>query len=87
MKIVLAALSAQYIHTCLAARSLRESARRAGFAVTLCERTVNEPFDTLLAALALEQPDFIGFSCYLWNISLVRALRVELRKLLPTAFI
>lgn len=87
MKIVLAALSAQYIHTCLAARSLRESARRTGFAVTLCERTVNEPFDTLLAALALEQPDFIGFSCYLWNISLVRELCAELRKLLPRAFL
>ena len=79
MKTVLAALNAQYIHTCPAARSLRESARQAGFAVTLCERTVNEPFDALLASLALEEPDFIGFSCYLWNISLVRELCVELR--------
>lgn len=87
MKTVLAALNAQYIHTCPAARSLRESARQAGFAVTLCERTVNEPFDALLASLALEQPDFIGFSCYLWNISLVRELCVELRRLLPRAFL
>ena len=87
MKTVLAALGAQYIHTCLAARSLRESARQAGFAVTLCERTINEPFDALLASLALEQPDFIGFSCYLWNISLVRELCAELRKLLPQAFL
>ena len=83
MKTVLAALSAQYIHTCLAARSLCESARRAGFAVTICERTVNEPFGDLLAALALERPDVIGFPCYLWNIALVRELCVELRKLLP----
>ena len=87
MKTVLAALSAQYIHTCLAARSLCGSARRAGFAVTLCERTVNEPFDDLLAALALERPDVIGFPCYLWNIALVRELCVELRKLLPRVYL
>ena len=87
MKTVLAALSAQYIHTCLAARSLCGSARRAGFAVTICERTVNEPFGDLLAALALEHPDVIGFPCYLWNIALVRELCVELRKILPRVYL
>ncbi len=83
MRVILAALNAKYIHTNLAVRSLRQCAKEAGFDVSIAEYTVNHSFDALLAALYREQPEIVAFSCYLWNVALVRRLCVELKKLLP----
>ena len=87
MKILLTAINAKYIHTNLALRSIRAYIGQYGFSATLSEYTINQPFDDILASIYLQAPDVVAFSCYLWNISLVRRLCVELKKLLPSLHI
>lgn len=83
MKTVLAAINAKYIHSNLAVYSLRAYAESKGKAVDLREYTINQSREEILRDLYLAQPDFLALSCYIWNISLVRELGAELRKLLP----
>lgn len=84
MKILLTAINAKYIHTNLALRSIRAYIGQYGFSAALSEYTINQPFDDILASIYLHAPDVVAFSCYLWNISLVRRLCAELKKLLPS---
>lgn len=83
MKILLTAINAKYIHTNLAIYSLQSSARKYRDQIQLAEFTINNYTDNILQAIYKEKPDFIGFSCYIWNIAMVDELCVELRKLLP----
>lgn len=51
--------------------------------IELAEYTINQPFDQILQDLYQKKPEFIGFSCYLWNISLIKELVQEYKKLDP----
>lgn len=87
MKILLTAINAKYIHTNLALRSIRAYIGQYGFSATLSEYTINQPFDDILASIYLQAPDVVAFSCYLWNISLVRRLCVELKSCAIPAYL
>ncbi len=50
---------------------------------SLVERTVHEPIHAQLAAILEDDPDIIGFSCYLWNMVRVKDLILEIRKARP----
>ena len=84
MKFLLAAIHAKYIHTGLAVYSLKscagESLREH---VEIAEYTINQQEEDILADLYRKNPDAVGFSCYIWNISAVKRLVRELRKVLP----
>lgn len=82
MNILLAALNAKYIHSNLAIRSL--AAHTADlFPVAICEYTINQNLDDILADLYHRYPDLIGFSCYIFNIEPILKLVSSLKKLLP----
>ena len=83
MKYVLAAVNAKYIHSNLAVYDLKAYAGAHGLPVVIREYTVNQPRDQILADLYRQKPDMLAFSCYIWNISLVRDVAAELHKLLP----
>lgn len=83
MKILLVAINAKYIHTNLAVRYLKNYAYTQGFSTEIAEYTINHHFDDILGDIYPQKPDVIAFSCYLWNIALVRRLCTELKKLLP----
>jgi len=83
VKILLTAINAKYIHTNLAIYSLRAYAKEYRQQIKLVEFTINNYADDILQAIYKEKPDFLGFSCYIWNIAMVEQLCVELRKLLP----
>ena len=90
MKAVLIAIDAKYIHSNPAVRSIAAYARahsagRAG--VEIAEFTINQRDDYILARLFELQADIYLFSCYIWNIELVRQLAPELRKVWPQAAI
>lgn len=88
MKTLLVGINAKYIHTNLAIRSLREYARSRGIGgIALREFTINQRTEQILPELYREQPDVVGFSCYLWNIGMVRRLAAELRQVLPGVFL
>lgn len=83
MKILLTAINAKYIHTNLAVHYLKAYAKDYADQITIREFTINQYTEDILQAIYREKPDFIGLSCYIWNISMVEELCLELRKLLP----
>ncbi len=80
---LLVAINAKYIHTNLAVRYLSARAQEEGFPCEFAEYTINQPFDEILSGIYSHHPDVVAFSCYLWNIELVKHLCTELAKLLP----
>ena len=83
MKILLAACNAKYIHSNLAVYNLRAYAEDYRKNIILKEYTINQQKDEILRDIYLEKPDIICFSCYIWNISFVKELAEDLKKILP----
>jgi radical SAM superfamily enzyme YgiQ (UPF0313 family) len=83
LKILLAACNAKYIHSNLAVYNLKSCSGEYSSRVVIKEYTINQIRDDILKDIYLEQPDVICFSCYIWNISFVRELVPDLKKILP----
>ena len=83
MKILLAACNAKYIHSNLAVYNLKSCSGKYSPNVVIKEYTINQIRDDILKDIYLEQPDVICFSCYIWNISFVKELVPDLKKILP----
>lgn len=90
MKILLAAVNAKYIHSNLGIYSLKAFARQelsgpmAGqVSLELGEYTINHQADIILQDIYRRRPDVIGFSCYIWNIEIIKALAEDVKKVLP----
>ena len=83
MKIILAACNAKYIHSNLAVYDLQAYARQYQQHILLKEYTINQQKDEIMKDLYEEKPDVICFSCYIWNISFVKELAEDLKKVLP----
>ncbi len=87
MKILLTAINAKYIHSNLAVYSLKNYVEGFKQNVDIVEYTINQNLDDILADLFIKHPDLLCFSCYLWNISYVKQLIVEVKKVLPEVMI
>jgi radical SAM superfamily enzyme YgiQ (UPF0313 family) len=83
LKILLAACNAKYIHSNLAVYNLKSCSGEYSSRVVVKEYTINQIRDDILKDIYLEKPDVICFSCYIWNISFVRELVPDLKKILP----
>ena len=87
MKILLMAVNAKYIHSNPAVYDLRAYAHQYRQYITLKEYTVNQQMQEIIRDVYLERPDAVCVSCYIWNISFVRDIVRDLKKVLPgTAF-
>lgn len=85
MKHLLVGVNAKYIHSNLAIRSIQHYAKlHFQMEVSIAEYTINQRPELILAELFRLQPDSVGFSCYIWNFSLICRLADELKKILPT---
>ena len=85
LKILLAACNAKYIHSNLAVYNLKSCSGKYSPQVVIKEYTINQIRDEILKDIYLEQPDVICFSCYIWNVSFVKELVPDLKKILPDA--
>ena len=85
MKILLAACNAKYIHSNLAVYDLQAYAAKYADHIILKEYTINQQKDDIMRDIYLEHPDVVCVSCYIWNISFVKELMVDLTKILPDA--
>ena len=83
MKVLLAAINAKYIHSNLAVFSLKKYAQKYEDYIVLGEYTINQYCDEILQDLFKQQPDILIFSCYIWNIDMVKAIAREMKKLCP----
>lgn len=88
MKILLTALNAKYIHSSLAIRSLQKYTEGLpGGEIVLAEYTINHDEAFILRQIFKEKPEVVCFSCYIWNIAMIRRLADQLKKLLPDSLI
>lgn len=87
MKFLLAAINAKYIHSNPGVYSLRAFARTKipGADIEIGEYTINHQMDLILQDIYRRKPDFIGFSCYIWNISYIMEIVRDVKKVLPEA--
>ena len=86
MKFLLVAINAKYIHSNPAIYSLRAYAgEKLRPYIELAEYTINQSLQEVMADIYHREPDAIGFSCYIWNWSMVQELLSELPKVLPDA--
>ena len=85
MKFLLAAINAKYIHSNPAVYSLKTFAKeqRPKADIEIGEYTINHQMDHVLEDIFRRKPDFVGFSCYIWNISQVLEITRDLHKILP----
>ena len=86
MRFLLCGINAKYIHSNLAIFSLKAYADRKkipGAEILLKEYTINNYVEDILQDLYEAKADVIIFSCYIWNISFVRELAAELKKVSP----
>lgn len=86
MKAVLVALNAKYIHSNLGIYCLYSYSRKHGISaeeLSYEEYTINQNMEDIISDIYEGKPDFIGFSCYIWNIDEIQKIARELHKILP----
>lgn len=83
VNIILAAVNAKYIHSNLAVYCLRASTNEYKEHVKISEYTINHLVDDILMDLYKQKPEVLAFSCYIWNIEIIKELAVEIKKVLP----
>ena len=77
-------MNAKYIHSNPAVYSLYSySAEKYADMMEIAEYTINQKKDEILAGIYESKPDAVGFSCYIWNRSIIGELLEDLPKVLP----
>lgn len=87
MKLLLAAVNAKYIHSNLAVYSMKAYCRAFADHIELAEYTINQQEDEILKDLYRKKPEILCFSCYIWNISFIKELLRNVKKILPDTVI
>jgi radical SAM superfamily enzyme YgiQ (UPF0313 family) len=83
MKVLLVAVNAKYIHSNLAIYSLRSYAAKYADQISLLELTINHSEEDILKEIYKEKADIVAFSCYIWNIGIIKRVSSELKKVSP----
>ena len=72
---LLCALNAKYIHTNIALRLIKEYCVSLGAEnIELAEYTINNYTEEILKNIYLSKPDAVAFSCYIWNIEIIKKI-------------
>lgn len=87
MKIALFAVNGGYTHTNLAVRCLRRELAEHGFSAVVLEHNLRDRTDAMLDSLVAADADLYGFSCYIWNLSVMLTLAADLKALRPESVI
>lgn len=86
MKFLLVAINAKYIHSNLAVYSLKSYAEKYGNNVgeiEIAEYTINQQPEEILRDIYEKRADVVGFSCYIWNIDMVKEIARDLKTICP----
>ena len=83
----MAAVNAKYIHSNLAVYSMKAYCRAFADHIELAEYTINQQEDEILKDLYRKKPEILCFSCYIWNISFIKELIRNVKKILPDTVI
>lgn len=87
MKTMIVGINARFVHTNLAVRYLTVALREGGMDADFREYTINQHYEDILQNLYLMRCDIMAFSCYIWNIEIIKELALSLKKLRPELMI
>ncbi|MGL4982922.1 MAG: DUF4080 domain-containing protein [Treponemataceae bacterium] len=76
MKTLLVAINTKFIHQNLAVRLLKAN---TGFACEYIEYTIKDDENEILTHILAGGYKIVAFSCYLWNLEIIKRLNAELR--------
>ena len=82
-KALICTLNSKYIHSSLAPWCLYTACKKVlsdDIDVKVTEGTINEKEEDVLNRIIEEKPDFVGFSCYIWNIEKTLAIARKLKE-------
>lgn len=82
-KFLLVAINAKYIHSSPAIRCLKAASGIYENNVKLAEFTINNRMSDILRGIYEENADYIGISCYIWNMELVGKIIKNLALICP----
>ncbi len=82
---LLVSIASKNIHKALSVWYLK--AQNADRAFSVYETDINQNYFEILNNIYSKKPKVIAFSCYIWNIELIKSLTIELKKLLPNTII
>lgn len=68
MKVILTTLNSKFIHSCLSIRYLQGYVKDL-IEVEIKEYTINQSIDYIASEIYKMNPDMIGFSTYIWNLT------------------
>lgn len=84
MKILLTTLNSKYVHGCLALRYLYSVVQGAPLDIDMREFTINNERGYIFGEIVRLGYDYVCFSCYIWNIEMIKDLISEIKKARPT---
>lgn len=83
MKTLLVGINAKFIHSNPAIRYIQKYAEGQDVTLHIAEYTINQPIDLVFDEILRQEADLIGFSCYLWNIEMVKKITAMLKQVRP----
>lgn len=87
MKILLTTLNSQYVHSNPALKYLYTVLEDTPDEVFMREFTINNEYSYVYGELVRADCDLVCFSCYIWNIEMIRNLAADLKKAKPHVMI
>ena len=84
MKTLLVSINSKFIHTNMAVRYLKAN---CDFDVSIKEYTIKDEVSFISKDILIEKPEIISFSCYIWNISLIKEIIKKIKAELPETII
>lgn len=88
--ILIVSLNSQYIHSSLAPWCLLSGIKAYGsdkLSANIYEGTINEKAEKAVSYVLAQAPEYLGFCCYIWNISRIREILPAIKSALPNVTI
>lgn len=93
-KICICALDTQFVHASPVPWALKAACavfdkENYGiiYEVDVCEFSINDLSEVIVRGIMQKQPEVVAFSCYLWNIALVKRLASDIKQINPKTII
>lgn len=89
MKTILVGINAKFIHSNLAIRYIKKYVLSLDSSINIdfAEFTINQSVGFIIKEIIKQHPSKIGFSCYIWNIDMVKQIITEIKKIDPSLYI
>ncbi|NLN65571.1 MAG: DUF4080 domain-containing protein [Clostridiaceae bacterium] len=87
MKTLIVAINSKFIHSNLAVLYISAACTPECGEIKVVEFSINEPLLQIFSGIIRENPDIVAFSCYIWNIDMIRRLVDDLKKSNPNIVI